>query len=123
MSRAALSLLVFGLYLVVIGGVILFVPNAFLSVFGLPATSEVWIRVMAMLLVFLGCYDILSARAELKPFFRWSVPIRASVILFFAGFVALEMVRPILLLFGVIDFAAAMWTAIALRADLRSAAP
>jgi hypothetical protein len=122
MSRAAVSLFVFGLYLLVIGTVILVVPNVFLAVFGLPATAEVWIRVMAMLLLFLGCYDVLSARAELKPFFRWSVPLRASVILFFAVFVALQLVQPVLLLFGVIDLAAATWTAVALRADTRAAA-
>ncbi len=121
MSRAAVSLFVFGLYLVVLGTVILVAPNFFLALFGLPATGEVWIRVMAMLLLFLGCYDILSARAELKPFFRWSVPLRASVILFFAVFVALQMVQPILLLFGAIDLAAATWTAVAIRVDARAA--
>jgi hypothetical protein len=113
---------VFGLYLLVIGTGFLVVPNFFLALFGLPATGEVWIRVMAMLLLFLGCYDVLSARAEFKPFFRWSVPLRASVILFFAAFVMLRMVQPVLLLFGAIDLLAAVWTAVALRVDARAAA-
>ena len=117
MSRASLSLLVFGVYLLVLGGLLTTVPNTLLGWFGLPPTDEVWIRVVAMLVLILGCYDTLAARAELTPFFRWSVRLRASVIVFFAVFVALGLVRPMLLLFGVVDLAAALWTALALRMD------
>lgn len=117
MSRAAMSLFVFGSYLLILGAVILVVPNLFLSIFGLPPTTEVWIRVMAMLVIFLGCYDVAAARAELRPFFKWSVPLRASVIVFFGAFVAFDLVKPILLLFGVVDLAAAVWTAWALRSN------
>lgn len=115
MSRAALSVSVFGSYLLILGIVILVVPNQFLAVFGLAPTSEVWIRVVAVLVLILGFYYVAAARGELRPFFRWSVPARASVILFFGAFVALGMTEPILLLFGAVDFAAAMWTAWALR--------
>jgi hypothetical protein len=117
MSRAAISLFAFGAYLLILGLVLMFVPNALLTLFGLAPTDEVWIRVVAMLVLILGCYDVLAARAELTPFFRWSVVLRASVIVFFAAFVALGMVPPMLLVFGVVDLAAAVWTAVALRVD------
>lgn len=119
MSRASLSLLVFGVYLLVLGGLLMTVPDTFLGWFGLPPTHDVWIRVVAMLVLILGCYDVLAARADLTPFFRWSVWLRGSVIVFFAAFVGLGLVQPILLLFGVVDLAAATWTALALRADAR----
>jgi len=119
MSRAAISLLAFGTYLLLLGTVLMVVPNPFLGLFGLPPTHDVWIRVVAMLVLILGCYDVLAARAELTPVFRWSVWLRASVIAWFAAFVVLGMVRPILLLFGAVDMAAAIWTAVALRADAR----
>lgn len=117
MSRAAVSLFVFGIYLLGLGGLLMVIPNTFLSLFGLPPTHEVWIRVVAMLVLILGCYDVLSARAELTSFFRWSVWLRGSVIVFFGAFVALGMVQPVLLLFGAVDLAAAAWTALALRKD------
>lgn len=115
MGRAATTVLVFGLYLLILGTVILIIPNLFLGMFGLAPTSEVWIRVVAVLVLILGYYYVAAARAEVRPFFSFTVPARASVILFFGAFVALGMTKPILLLFGVVDFAAAMWTAWALR--------
>ena len=49
MSRAAVSLFVFGIYLLLLGTVLMVAPNAFLALFGLPSTHDVWIRVVAML--------------------------------------------------------------------------
>lgn len=117
MSKAARSLLVFGIYLVALGLFLLIAPNTLITLFGLPETHDVWIRVVGMLLVFLAYYDIQAARHELASFFRWSVVARAAVIVFFAVFVLLKWVEPILLLFGAIDLAGALWTAIALRQD------
>ncbi|MFL6199206.1 MAG: hypothetical protein ACJ76J_08525 [Thermoanaerobaculia bacterium] len=54
---------------------------------------------------------------ELRDFIRWSVPVRASVIGFFAAFVLLDLTRPVLLLFGLVDLACAGWTAWALRTE------
>ncbi len=51
MSKAAKSLFVFGIYLIVIGLAFLLVPNIQLRLFGFPETSEPWIRVMAVLLL------------------------------------------------------------------------
>lgn len=42
---------------------------------------------------------------------------RFAVLLFFVAFVLLDFAPPVLILFGVIDAAAAIWTAIALRAE------
>ena len=117
MSKAACSLLVFGIYLVALGLVLLIVPNTLITLFGLPETHDVWIRIVGMLLVLLAYYDIQAARRELTDFFRWSVIARAMVIVFFAGFVIANLVKPILLLFGSVDLAAAVWTYLALLTD------
>jgi hypothetical protein len=106
---------VFGLYMLVLGALLVVAPNVLLALFRLPATSEVWIRVVGMLVLFLGAYDVLAARAELLPFIAWSVPLRLSVILFFGAFVAAGLVSPVLLLFGAVDLCAASWTWLALR--------
>ncbi len=115
MSKAARSLLVFGIYLIVIGLGFLVMPNVVLRLFGFPETSEPWIRVMAMLLLVLAYYYIQAARNELTTFFRFTVHARASVIVFFVAFVLLELAQPMLILFGAVDLLAAIWTWVSLR--------
>ncbi|MBE0636190.1 hypothetical protein IH601_09350 [Candidatus Bipolaricaulota bacterium] len=117
MSKAARSLLIFAIYLIALGLFLLIAPNTLITLFGLPETQDVWIRVVGMLIVLLATYDIQAARHELANFFQWSVVARAAVIVFFAGFVMANLVEPMLLLFGAIDLAGAIWTAIALRQD------
>ena len=116
MSKAATSVLVFGIYLVVIGLGFLLAPNLPLDLLGFPTTTEPWIRVMAMLLLILAFYYIQAARNEMTAFFRLTVPGRASVIVFFIAFVVLDLAQPMLIMFGVVDLLAAIWTAWALRA-------
>jgi hypothetical protein len=115
MSKAARSLFVFGIYLIVIGLGFLVLPNVVLRLFGFPETTEPWIRVMAMLLLFLAYYYIHASRNELTEFIRITVYARASVILFFLAFVLLGLAQPMLLLFGAVDLLAAIWTWLSLR--------
>ena len=120
MTKAARSLFVFGIYLILLGLFLLIAPNTLITFFGLPAVNDVWIRVVGMLLILLAYYDIQAARKNLIDFFRWSVVARGSVIVFFAAFVLLDLVKPILLLFGAVDLSAAVWTHLALRNEKRS---
>jgi len=122
MSRAARSVFVFGLYLSALGIILLATPNVLLGAFSLPNTSEVWIRVAGMLVLFLGFYYIQAARREIAEFFRWTVYVRSSVVLFFTTFVLLGLARPSLILFGAVDFLGAIWTAVELRSRTPRAA-
>ena len=115
MSRAGLSVFVFAIYMLLVGAILMVVPNFLLSLVALPPTDEVWIRVVGTLTAVLGTYYLLAARAELRQFFHWSVFVRASVIVFFTAFVLFGFVPWPLILFGVVDLAAALWTAWALR--------
>jgi len=115
MSKAAISVFVFSIYLFVLGFVLVAIPNLLLSLFRFPETNEVWIRVVGMLVVVLGYYYSTAAQNELTAFIRASVVGRYSVLLFFVAFVVLEFAPPTLILFGVIDAAAATWTGVALR--------
>jgi hypothetical protein len=115
MSKAAISVLVFGIYLALTGLGFLLAPNMMLGLFGFPATTEVWIRVVAMLLLILAYYYIRAARSEMTGFFRLTVHHRASVIVFFVVFVILGLAQPMLIGFGVVDLLGAIWTALALR--------
>lgn len=115
MTRTARTSLVFGIYVVAAGALILLAPNLLLSIFTLPATSEVWIRVVGAIAVPLGFYYIEAARAEAISYFRVSVWGRVFFALSLAAFVVLGLSRWPLLLFGLIDLAGAGWTAFELR--------
>jgi len=123
MSPAAKSLVVFAVYLFVLGLALIIVPNAILGLFGFPPTSEVWIRIIGVVALNLAYYSFRAARAGLVPFFRWSVHGRLIAPAFFASFVALGLARWPLLIFALVDVAAATWTYLALRAERARALP
>lgn len=110
MTPAARSIHIFGAYLLVLGVGLLAVPDLLLSLLGLPPTTEVWIRVVGMLLVFLGIYYRVAAAAELRPFFLATVLMRASVPIFILSFVLAGWTEWPLLLLAAIDAAGAVWT-------------
>lgn len=115
MSKSAQSVYIFGLYLGLLGVVLLIAPNALLGVFRLPPVTDVWIRVIGMLIFLLAYYYIQAARKELTDFFRWTVHARTAVFFFLAAFVLLKLVGPILILLGIVDLLGAIWTSMALR--------
>jgi hypothetical protein len=115
MSPAARSIRIFGAYLLLLGAALLLAPNLLLGAFSIAPTGEVWIRVVGMLAGILGVYYLQAARAGLAAFYRWTIPVRLSVPLFFAAFVAAGLAPPVLLLFGAVDAAGALWTWAALR--------
>jgi len=117
MSNSARSVFVFGLYLVGLSITLLIVPNLLLGLFSFPSTTEVWIRVVGMLLLFLGFYYIQAARKEMIDFFQWTVYVRPTAILFFIAFVLLGFARTPLILFSVVDLLGALWTGLALRSS------
>lgn len=117
MSRAAKSLFAFGIYLSGLGLILLLFPNLLLPIFGAPPTGEVWIRINGMFILCLSFYYIQTARYELTSFIRLSVWGRIAVIFFFAAFVLLVSAPKALLLFGLIDLLAGIWTHLALKKD------
>jgi hypothetical protein len=117
MSRSAKTMIVVGIYVLILGILMILVPNFLLRMFMQPETSEIWIRTTGMFLLFLGYYYIAAARAELTQFFQFSVYARACVILFFIGFVIFLSASPVLIAFGIVDLGTAIWTQIALLKD------
>jgi hypothetical protein len=115
MTPAARSVHVFGNYLLVLSVILLVAPNSLLQLLGLPPTTEVWIRVVGMLVAFLSIYYRTAARANLTPFFVATVLVRGTVPIFLLGFILAGWVGWPLLIFGGIDAAGAAWTWQALR--------
>lgn len=121
MSKSAFTIKVFGIYLLVLGVVLTLVPNLLLSVFGVPQTTEVWIRVVGILVFNIGVYYWYAAKCEATAFFRASVYTRTLVLVSFAAFAALGLVSPVLVLFGAFDFVGGVWTHQTLRSEQQRA--
>ena len=117
MSRTAKSIFVFGIYVILLGLTLVFIPNTLLKTFKVAETNEVWIRILGMVLLFLGYLYMRASMTgeEMRKFFTWTVHTRSTVIVFLTAFVLLDMVEPVIILFGVIDLAGAAWTALTLR--------
>ncbi len=115
MNNAAKSIFAWGVYLVVIGILLLVSPNSILILLGFPATNEVWIHVLGVVVTALGYYHIQAARNGLTPFFLWSTQGRVFTFVCFIIFVALGLAKPMLLLFGFADLLGALWTGLTLR--------
>ena len=115
MSNPAKSVFVHGIYLAISGLTLITVPNLLFGLLGIPATGEVWVRVVGVLTLILGFYFVQAARKEVTEFMRWTVYARLTFMSFCIVFVLLNFIGPVLLLFGLLDLLGAVWTALALR--------
>lgn len=115
MSRVALSVLVFGIYMLIQGSLLLLAPNFLLDLFGLPPAQDVWPRVAGLALLALAFYYIQSARADHRDFFVWTVMFRSFQFAVFVGLVVTGLGQPILILTSGVEFAAGLWTWFELR--------
>ncbi len=117
MKASDRSILVFGVYLVLIGVVLLLVPNVLLRLFLFEPTGEPWIRVLGVVSTALGYYYIAAAKAHAVAFFTATIRGRVWVFLAFIGLVLTGFTKPMLILFGAVDLAGAVWTWSALRRE------
>jgi hypothetical protein len=117
MSKSAFTIKVFGICLLVLGVVLAISPNSLLTLFGMPETTEVWIRVVGLLVFNIGIYYWYAAKCEAESFFQASVYTRSLVIIAFALFAVLNLVRPALIIFGLVDLLGGAWTYLTLRKE------
>lgn len=115
MNRAAFSVLIFGIYMLVQGALLLIVPNVLLSVLQLPPTNELWVRATGYALMALGFYYTQAARTNVQEFFRWTIPVRITQFFVFLFFVIAGLVGPVIIVTAGIELLAGLWTWAALR--------
>jgi len=111
MSRAALSVFIFGIYMILLGLTFLLFPELMISLTS-PNPPDIASRILGMIFLFMAYLFIRVALEEegMEKFFMWTVHIRVTVIIFQITFVLLALGNPIIIIFGVIDFAFAAWT-------------
>ena len=115
MTAASKSLFVFALYVLLLGVGFILAPAAVVGVLRLPALPTGWARLIGILAVVIGIYDLVGAKSESLSYLKASVYVRIG----FAGAVTLLVLSremPVTALpIGAIDLAGAVWTALALR--------
>lgn len=117
MSKAARSVFSFSIYLMAMGAALTLAPSFLLGLLAQPPTDDVYIRILGMLVFILGFYYLKAAQYDLTPFIRWTVYGRLAgffmfCVLGFGGFGS-----PVLILFGVVDGSAALWTYCCLKSS------
>ena len=117
MTKSAFTIKAFGYYLLALGVVLILAPNMLLKIFQMATTTEVWIRVVGVLVFNIGVYYLYAAKSEARAFFRASVYTRIFVLVSFITFAMAGLVSPIIIFFGAIDFAGGMWTLSALKTE------
>src|SRR4051812_43092569 len=96
LRNPAQSLKVYGVYVFVFLGLpFLLIPGLILPLVGIPAPTDVWIRVLAMTILFLGFYYYEVGQNQVTQFYRWSVYVRLLVPVFFVSFVLLGWAPPV----------------------------
>jgi hypothetical protein len=115
MTNSGKSVFYFGIYVLLVGTLLIAIPQAFLNTLKLPNIPDGWARVIGLLAIIIGVYDLVSGKNNLLPAIRASVYLR---FFFFLGILLLvvssQMPKEALPL-GVIDAAGAIWTLLALR--------
>lgn len=110
MNRISKSIFIFGLYSILMGIVLLFVPNIVLPIVGLPISNEPWIRLLGFVLICSSYYYIRSAINGNVDFARYTMHTR-----FFAPVVVIYLITTgkadgHFLSFGLIDGLGGLWT-------------
>jgi hypothetical protein len=119
MTKTAWTVQAFGAYLIVLSIGLMVAPNMLLTLFWMPRTSEVWIRVAGLVVFNEGVCYWFAAKSNAIPFFRASFYVRCLAPIVFVLFVLKGLASPPLIAFGLVDLVAGIWTFLTLRNETR----
>lgn len=119
MKRTGKTVLLFGIYLMLLGLAFITIPGLILEFIKVDPVPDFWPRVLGMFILFLGYFYVRASFAgdSMRCFFRWTVHTRFMVVIIFGIFVYYDIAGPGILLFGVIDLLGALWTRAALNSS------
>src|SRR5690348_10481223 len=117
MTKGSRTIYFFGIYLMLLAVSLMAFPNTLLGMFQIPATNEIWIRVLGAVVLDIGILYVFMAPANSALFMMLTVYVRISILVWFILFAMLGMAPPQLVLFGLLDAAGAAWTYFTLRKE------
>ena len=97
-------------YVLISGLQLVFIPNTLLAIFGIAPTSEIWIRVLGMLVLVLSIYYYSIYKSGNKEVVRATVQGRLLFCLGLVMFVVLGIAPPVLIAFAVAETGLALWS-------------
>lgn len=115
MQSPAFTIKAFGVYVILTGISLALTPNLVLSLFGIPPTSEFWVRQIGVLAIIVGYYYWACGTGNATAFIKASIPGRIGFFVLGLGLVVFAQAPWQILLFGVVDLLGAGWTGMALR--------
>lgn len=114
MNASTLSIFIWGIYVILIGVLLLLIPKRTLSLFGHDAPKDHWVRVIGIIALSLGYFYIIAAQNELVSLYWASINARVAGFLGFLGLVVFKKAKSKIILFGIVDVIGASWTLLAL---------
>jgi hypothetical protein len=108
--KKSISLTVQAVYVLITALQLIFVPNMLLGMFGFEPTSEVWIKVLGVVLIAFVLVYFGVIQYGNKDLIRITIYSRLIVVVGFILLVATGQAATPLILFAGIDFATAIWT-------------
>ncbi len=117
MTKSGKSLFYFGIYVVFTGLLFIVIPEPFIALNHLPTMPTGWSRVIGLLALVIGTYDILCGRGDIKFVIQASVYVRVGFAIGITLLVVLGQMPITLLAFGAVDAIGALWTKMALKSE------
>ncbi len=117
MKQSTISMIVFTIYIMILGLIFMFIPNSVITLFGFQPVTDVWIRIMGLILLILAYYYFMAIRERATNFYKWTAYGRLPIFFVFLSFVLLDLGPPILLVFGAFDTCCAIWTGLSLHRE------
>jgi hypothetical protein len=110
LNKVYSSIKIFGLYSLVMGLVLLFIPGLILPLVGLPVSSEPWLHLLGFVLICSSYYYLRSASDKNPEFARYTVHTRLTAPLVVIFLVGTGKADWHFISFGVIDGLGGLWT-------------
>jgi len=110
MNRVNKSIFIFGLYSLLMGIILLFLPNLVLPLFNLPVSGEPWLNLLGFVLMCSSYYYIRSALSGNMQFVLYTIHTRFAAPLVVAYLILTGKADWHFLSFGVVDGLGGLWT-------------
>jgi len=114
MNVATLSIFIWGIYVLLIGLLLVFIPSKTLALCGQENPKDHWVRVSGIIIISLGYFYLNAAQNEVYSFYQASIYARFAGLIGILGLTIFKMAKPRIIFFGIIDALGAIWTLLAL---------
>lgn len=110
MNRVSKSIFIFGLYSLLMGAVLLFIPHWVLPFFNLPVTGEPWLNLLGFVLMCSSYYYLRSAFSNNIQFALYTTHTRFAAPFIVAFLLITGKADWHFISFGIVDGLGGIWT-------------